>query len=127
MCSLWILSYHHFSVKMFEDPNMDLIEKIQRILDYFTKEKIVRIILLLFDNLLSSQACLEIMSDLNTQDLMVKLEQRHWVDEDIKELIDKIWKVLDESYKVFSSIEKLRKEVNKGALRWGPVHTERFW
>jgi len=28
---------------------------------------------------------------------------------------------------VFSSIDKLRNQVNRGQLRWGPCHTEKFW
>ena len=34
---------------------------------------------------------------------------------------------MDQNYKTFSSIDKFRKEVNKKTLRWGPVHTEKFW
>jgi V-type H+-transporting ATPase subunit H len=28
---------------------------------------------------------------------------------------------------VFSSIEKLKNQVNRGQLRWGPCHTTKFW
>ena len=47
--ALWIISYHSFSNKVFEDPRLEIIERVSRILDYFSKEKIVRIILLLLD------------------------------------------------------------------------------
>jgi V-type H+-transporting ATPase subunit H len=42
-------------------------------------------------------------------------------------LLDKLFNYLDANYKVFSSIDKFRKEVHKKSLRWGPVHTEKFW
>jgi hypothetical protein len=47
--ALWIISYHDFALKGFEDYRLEIIEKVAKILDYFNKEKIVRIILLLFD------------------------------------------------------------------------------
>lgn len=47
--ALWILSVHEFAQKGFEEAGLDIIEKVAKILDYFNKEKIVRIVLLLFD------------------------------------------------------------------------------
>jgi len=34
---------------------------------------------------------------------------------------------MEYNLKVFSSIEKFRKEVHKGSLKWGFIHTEKFW
>jgi len=34
---------------------------------------------------------------------------------------------VDQNYKVFSSIEKFKKEVGKRSFKWGPVHSEKFW
>lgn len=42
-------------------------------------------------------------------------------------MLDEIWKTLDENYQEFTSIGKYAKEVHNKALRWGPVHTTRFW
>ncbi len=67
------------------------------------------------------------MSDINLINLVIKLENRHWVDKDITDLLDKLFKHLEDNYKVFSSIDKFKKEVHKGQLRWSPVHTEKFW
>lgn len=127
LVALWILSYHDFALKYFESPDLDLIEKSLKILDFFNKEKVVRITLLLMENLTHRKQCLEIMSDLNGLELIQKLQQRHWVDEDIKNLLEKLWDVLDQNYEEFTSIDKFRKEIHLKILRWGPVHTERFW
>ena len=127
VCTLWTLSYHDFALKYFEDLNLNLIEKSLRILDYFNKEKIVRIILLFIDNLKMKPSCHEIISDLNAIQTIAKLQNRHWVDEDITDMLEKIWGYLDEHYQVFSSIDKFRKESKKKQIRWGPVHTEKFW
>jgi hypothetical protein len=127
ICSLWILSYHEFTYKHFEDADLAIIERMIRILDYFNKEKIVRITLLIIDNLKMVENCHEILSDLNTIHVMAKLQNRHWVDPDIQEMLEKIWTYLDEHYQEFSSIDKFRKESKKRQIRWGPVHTEKFW
>lgn len=127
LVTLWILSYHDFALKSFESPALDLIEKSLKILDFFNKEKVVRVTLLLMENLCHHKQSLEILSDLNGLELIQKLQQRHWVDEDIKELLEKLWGIFDENYEEFTSITKFRKEIHLKSLRWGPVHTERFW
>lgn len=128
MVSLWILSFHDYSLRDFEDRSQDLIEKVLKTLDFFNKEKLVRIVLLLLDSLSSaSKTCLEIMSDLSCLQIIEKLQQRHWVDEDIVKLLENLWKLLDENYQEFTSIGKFAKEVHTGFLRKGPVHSERFW
>lgn len=49
VCTLWILTSHPFAIKGFTDYNLLIIEGCSKILDYFNKEKIVRIILMMFD------------------------------------------------------------------------------
>jgi len=127
LCSLWIISYHPFAMKGFEEGRLEIIEGVSKVLDYFSKEKIVRMVLMLFDNLKSNETCLEIMGDINAMTIITKLQNRHWVDKDIHDLLEKLFDYLDQNYKVFSSIEKFRKEVHKKNLRWGLVHTEKFW
>jgi hypothetical protein len=51
MVILWILSYHEFAHKYFEDYTLAIIEKTSKVLDFFSWEKIARIMLMLFDNL----------------------------------------------------------------------------
>ena len=48
-CALWVLSFHSFAIKGFTDFQLGIVENVTKILDYFNKEKIVRIILMLFD------------------------------------------------------------------------------
>ena len=51
VCALWILSFHPFALKRFEDYDLNIIERTVKVLDYFNKEKIVRVVLLLLDNI----------------------------------------------------------------------------
>jgi hypothetical protein len=74
IATLWISSYHEFTLKRFEDFNLAIIEKAVKVLDYFNKEKVVRIVLLLIDNLKNaSEGCHEIMSDIGMINTVIKL------------------------------------------------------
>ena len=55
--TLWILSYNDFSQKYFEDYGIGIIEKVSKIMDFFSWEKIARIMLMLFDNLKENSIC----------------------------------------------------------------------
>lgn len=59
--------------------------------------------------------------------LIIKLQNRHWVDDDINEKLRDLCAYFEENQKVYSSIEKFRKQVERKQLKWGPCHTEKFW
>ena len=111
---LWILSYQEHATKYFEDYTLGLIEKCAKVLDHWTWEKVVRILLMIFDNLKENEICQEHLSDIDALSLVTKLQNRHWVDEDINKLLEKLYEYFDENQKVFSSIEKLKNQVNRG-------------
>ena len=80
-CCFWILSYHKFALAHFQDFKLNVIEHIAKILDFYNKEKIVRMVCLIFKNLKDDEICLEHLSMINALDLVIKLKNRHWVDE----------------------------------------------
>jgi hypothetical protein len=88
VATLWILSYHEFSHKFIEDYTIGIIERTSKILDFFSWEKIVRILLMFFDNIKMNPVCQEHLSDIDCLNLVIKLKNRHWVDEDINKLLD---------------------------------------
>ena len=124
---LWVLSYHEFTHKYFEDYTIAIIEKVSKILDFFSWEKIARIMLMLFDNLKEIAVCQEHLSDIDALSLIIKLQNRHWVDNDINKMLDAMFEYFDSNQTVFSSIEKFKNQVVRKQLRWGPCHTEKFW
>lgn len=48
IATMWVLSYHKFSLPYFGDYGLNLIEHTSKVLDYYNKEKIVRIVCMLF-------------------------------------------------------------------------------
>lgn len=77
---LWILSYHKFARQYFEDYTLALVEKVTKIMDFFTWEKIARIVLMLYDNLKEVEVCQDHFSDIDCLNVIIKLQNRHWVD-----------------------------------------------
>ena len=45
---LWILSFHQFALEYFGDYDLSIIEHVSKVLDFYNKEKIVRIVAMLF-------------------------------------------------------------------------------
>jgi hypothetical protein len=92
ICALWILSYQDAGKKCFisEDFNTNIIANIVKILDYFNKENIVRIMLMLLDNLKTDSNCLELMSLCDCNHIIIKLQKKPWVDTEIEPLLEKL-------------------------------------
>ena len=45
---LWIFSYHEWALEYFSNYDLSLVEHVAKVLDYYNKEKIVRIVAMLF-------------------------------------------------------------------------------
>lgn len=50
------------------------------------------------DGLKTDSDCLEQMSDINALNLVVKLQNRNWVDQEIGNLLESLWTYFDENY-----------------------------
>ena len=73
MCLQWVLSFHDYALRFFASHDLVLIEKMTKLLDYHNQEKIVRIFLLLIDQLKSVKECEEHMSEIDALTLLIKL------------------------------------------------------
>ena len=95
ICTLWILSYHDYAKPEFCDYNLNVLEYVSKILDYFNAEKIVRIVLMLFNNLKLDDDCLEQLSLVNANSVVIKLLKKPWVDETIKTELETLEEFFD--------------------------------
>ena len=105
---LWILSFQPNAIKFFADFNHNLIEKVTKIMDYFSWEKIARCILQLYDNLKGVPEVQDHFSDIDALGQVNKLMNRHWIDEDINKMLERLLQYFEDNQMVFSSIDKLR-------------------
>jgi len=125
LCMLWIVSVHDFTLPKFDEH--EIIEKVAKILDYYNKEKIVRIAMMLFESVMRDKECMDHLSMVNAIVLVGKLKNRVWVDDELKKLFDRLLQEFDANYQEFSSFDKWKKQVDKVRYTWSTVHTEKFW
>jgi V-type H+-transporting ATPase subunit H len=96
-----------------------------------TREKVVRVCAQALMNLVEvrdGEYC-QMMLDTPNELLatMTMLLERHWGDVDVLDTINELTDVLRKNYRILTSFERYQKEIGKGQLQFGPVHTEKFW
>jgi hypothetical protein len=90
MATLWVLSFHDYTIEYFGNHNLEIIERMAKLLDYHNQEKIVRIFLLIMDQLKEKKDTEEFMSEIDISTILNKLAARYWVDEGITDGLEKL-------------------------------------
>lgn len=128
--SLWLLAFHpEIAAKIGEN---NVIPVLADILRNSQKEKVTRIIIATFRNLLEKPeecktACVSLIQSKLLPTFSV-LCNKTWGDEDIKEDIEYIMEKLNDSVQDLSTWDEYVAEVKSGRLEWSPVHKqEKFW
>jgi len=130
---LWVLS---FNVEVATKLNkFGVIPILADVLSDAQKEKVSRIILAVFRNLIEKpeekdvkkENCISMVQCKVLKQLEL-LEQRKFDDEDIVEDIEYLNEKLNASVQDLSSFDEYITEVKSGRLEWSPVHrSDRFW
>ncbi|KAL5257676.1 hypothetical protein ACHWQZ_G012559 [Mnemiopsis leidyi] len=124
----WLLSFRTtYCFKL-----LDFIKPTAEILRQAAKEKVIRIILQFYRNLLTNHSAprkaAELMIQGKVQVVMGQLIEKNWKDEDIKEDVEHVKGVLDEMLQDMSTFDSYLAEVKSGKLEWSPLHTNpAFW
>lgn len=130
---LWCLTYNSTLAEKMNSYNV--IPILADILSESVKEKVIRIILATFRNLLEKPEEKEIIHNHALSMVTCKvvkqltlLEQRKFDDTDITEDIEFLSETLLASVQDLSSFDEYATEVKSGRLEWSPVHkSEKFW
>lgn len=130
---LWCLTFNEDLASIVNKYNV--IPITADILSESAKDKVTRIILATFRNLLEKPNQKEIIHEHALSMVQCKvlkqlqhLEGRKFDDPDITEDIEFLNEKLHESVQDLSSFDEYSNEVRSGRLEWSPVHkTERFW
>jgi len=130
---LWVIS---FSPQLAAKLNVyGVIPILADILSDAQKEKVSRIILAVFRNLIEKPEEPEIkkencvsMFQCKVMKQLELLEQRKFEDEDIQEDIEYLMEKMEASVQDLSSYDVYVTEIKSGRLEWSPVHrSEKFW
>uniref|UniRef100_A0A665WQ20 V-type proton ATPase subunit H n=1 Tax=Echeneis naucrates TaxID=173247 RepID=A0A665WQ20_ECHNA len=130
---VWLLA---FSPQLCEQlRRYNVVPALSDILQESVKEKVTRIILAAFRNLLEKSSERETRQEYALAMIQCKvlkqlenLEQQKYDDEDITEDIKFLLERLGESVQDLSSFDEYSSELKSGRLEWSPVHkSEKFW
>ncbi|KAJ8272514.1 hypothetical protein GJAV_G00090050 [Gymnothorax javanicus] len=130
---IWLLAFNPQLCESLRRYNV--VPALSDILQESVKEKVTRIILAAFRNLLEKSAERETKQEYALAMIQCKvlkqlgnLEQQKYDDEDISDDIAFLLERLGESVQDLSSFDEYSSELKSGRLEWSPVHkSEKFW
>ncbi|XP_030752003.1 V-type proton ATPase subunit H isoform X1 [Sitophilus oryzae] len=129
---LWVLTFNPLLAEKMNKFNV--IPILADILSDSVKEKVTRIILGVFRNLIekpedqqvAKEHCIAMVQSKVLKQLQI-LEQRKFDDEDITADVEFLSEKLHSSVQDLSSFDEYATEVKSGRLEWSPVHKSKFW
>ncbi|ENN77808.1 hypothetical protein YQE_05692, partial [Dendroctonus ponderosae] len=129
---LWVLTFNPLLAEKMNKFNV--IPILADILSDSVKEKVTRIILAVFRNLIekpedaqvAKEHCISMVQSKVLKQLQI-LEQRKCDDEDITADVEFLSEKLHSSVQDLSSFDEYATEVKSGRLEWSPVHKSKFW
>ncbi|XP_072965428.1 probable V-type proton ATPase subunit H isoform X1 [Typha angustifolia] len=123
---VWLLSYYDAAVDYLATTRV--MPRLIEVVKGSTKEKVVRVAVLTFRNLLPKGAFAAQMIDLGLPQIVQNLKAQAWSDEDLLDALNQLEGRLKENIKRLSSFEKYKQEVLLGHLDWSPMHKDPgFW
>lgn len=123
---IWLLSYYEPAVEYLATTRT--LPRLIEVVKGSTKEKVVRVIVLTFRNLLPKGTFGAQMVDLGLPIIVQSLKAQAWSDEDLLDALKQLEEGLKDNIKKLSSFDKYKQEVLLGHLDWSPVHKDPvFW
>ncbi|GLV34961.1 Vacuolar H[+]-ATPase SFD subunit [Carabus blaptoides fortunei] len=129
---IWVLTFNSLLAEKMNKFNV--IPILADILSDSVKEKVTRIILAVFRNLIekpedsqvAKEHCIAMVQCKVLKQLTI-LEQRKFDDEDVIADVEYLMDRLQASVQDLSSFDEYATEVKSGRLEWSPVHKSKFW
>ncbi|XP_021620630.1 V-type proton ATPase subunit H isoform X2 [Manihot esculenta] len=123
---VWLLSYYEPAIEYLATSRA--LPRLVEVVKSSTKEKVVRVIVLAFRNLLSKGTFGAQMVDLGLPQIVQSLKAQAWSDEDLLEALNQLEEGLRDNIKKLSSFDEYKQEVLLGHLDWSPMHKDPiFW
>ncbi|XP_038696917.1 V-type proton ATPase subunit H-like [Tripterygium wilfordii] len=123
---IWLLSYYEPAIEYLATSRT--LPRLIEVVKSSTKEKVVRVVVLTFRNLLHKGTFGAQMVDLGLPQIVQSLKTQAWSDEDLLESLNQLDEGLKDNIKKLSSFDKYKQEVFLGHLDWSPMHKDpMFW
>ncbi|RDX87178.1 V-type proton ATPase subunit H, partial [Mucuna pruriens] len=123
---IWLLSYYEPAIEYLVTSRT--LPRLIDVVKSSTKEKVVRVVVSTFKNLLSKGTLGAQMVDFQLPQVVQSLKAQAWSDEDLLEALNYLEEGLKDNIKKLSSYDKYKQEVLLGHLDWSPMHKDPiFW
>lgn len=122
---VWLLSFYEPAIEYLATSRT--LPRLMEVVKTSTKEKVVRVIVMTFKNLLPRGTFGAQMVDLGMLQVVQNLKAHAWGDEDLVEALNQLEEGMKENIKKLSSFDKYKQEVLLGHLDWSPVHKDTFF
>ena len=124
---IWLVSYHaRIAAEVI--PNTTAIPTIVKILKTVATDKVIRISIAIFRNLVDKAHNNELILENGFAKILSGLLSRRWGDEDITNDLQIVDSALQKNIARQSSFDSYQQELVSGDLAWSPCHkSERFW
>lgn len=123
---IWLLSFYEPAIEYLATSRT--LPRLIDVVKCSTKEKVVRVVILTFRNLLPKGTFGALMVDLGLPQIVQSLKSQAWSDEDLLEALNELEQGLKDNIKKLSSFDKYKQEVLLGQLDWSPMHKDPiFW
>ncbi|ORX40982.1 armadillo-type protein [Kockovaella imperatae] len=126
---LWQLSFERIAAEGM-NKRYDIVALLTGVAKAAVKEKVLRVIISTFRNLLTIAPSQSLPSFFTSKVLqfVITLQDRKWSDEDIPEDLSYLKSELSARLENLTTYDELISELDSGHLVWGPVHeSEDFW
>ncbi|KAK8948542.1 putative V-type proton ATPase subunit H [Platanthera zijinensis] len=132
---VWLLSYYkpdarlqHYDVAVDYLATTRVLPRLVEVVKGSTKEKVVRVIILTFRNMLSKGSFGAQMVDLGLPQIVHSLKAQSWSDEDLLEALNLLDEQLKDNIRRLSSFDIYKQQVLVGQPDWSPMHKDPgFW
>ncbi|KAK1313774.1 putative V-type proton ATPase subunit H [Acorus calamus] len=123
---IWLLSFYDAAVEHLAADKV--LPQLVKVVKGSTKEKVVRVVILTFRNLLPKETFGAQMVNLELPQIVQSLKAQAWSDEDLLEALNQLEVGLKDNIRRLSSFDKYKQEVLLGHLDWTPMHKDpSFW
>merc|ERR1712039_1062781 len=103
------------------------VAKMKAILIHSRTEKVVRLTLTVLKNFLTNKGISEEIAEEGLLDAVQNLEYEKWRDAELYEEIRDTSQLIAQKVQEISNFDRYERELQTGKLKWGFVHSSKFW
>jgi len=122
--AIWMLSYGDGPLPFTDEL---VVQKLKETLTYSRVEKVVRLSLTCLRNLLLHQGVAEQIVESGLLDVVQQLEFEKWRDAELYDDIRDMSSQIQTRTQEMSNFDRYERELREGKLKWGFIHSSKFW